>query len=108
MHESPPLAQARGGPAAIEVASDVARQLYYSSSMKQKTSITLSSELLERLDLSIGPGGNRSAVMEKALDAYLTDEERRRREARDLEILDRDATLLNREAKDVLGYQEDS
>jgi metal-responsive CopG/Arc/MetJ family transcriptional regulator len=75
--------------------------------MKQKTSITLSQELLFRLDQLIGPDGNRSAVMEKALDSYLTDEERRRRDARDLEALNRDAARLNREARDVLGYQED-
>jgi metal-responsive CopG/Arc/MetJ family transcriptional regulator len=76
--------------------------------MKRKTSVTLSDELIYRLDRLIGPGGNRSAVLEKALDAYLTDEERRRREARDLEILNRDATKLNSEAKDVLGYQDGS
>jgi metal-responsive CopG/Arc/MetJ family transcriptional regulator len=74
--------------------------------MKQKTSITLSGDLLYRLDRLIGPGGNRSAVLEKALDAYLTDQERRLRESRDLEILNRDAARLNREARDVLGYQE--
>jgi metal-responsive CopG/Arc/MetJ family transcriptional regulator len=75
--------------------------------MKQKTSITLSDDLLRRLDRLIGPGGNRSALMEKALDAYLTEQERRQREARDLEILNRDAKRLNREARDALGYQED-
>ena len=76
--------------------------------MKQKTSITLDEGLLRRLDQLIGSGGNRSAVMEKALEAYLTDEERRRREARDLEILNRNATKLNREARDVLDYQDNS
>lgn len=76
--------------------------------MKQKTSITLDTELLSRLERLIGPGGNRSAVMEQALEAYLTDEERRRREARDLEILNRDAKKLNREARETLGYQDGS
>jgi metal-responsive CopG/Arc/MetJ family transcriptional regulator len=75
--------------------------------MKQKTSITLSEDLLDRLDQLIGPGGNRSAVMEKALDSYLTDQERRQRDARDREILNRDAARLNREARDVLAYQDD-
>jgi metal-responsive CopG/Arc/MetJ family transcriptional regulator len=75
--------------------------------MKQKTSVTLSSALLDRLDRLIGPGGNRSALLERALDSYLTDQERRQREALDLEILNRDAAKLNREARDVLGYQED-
>ncbi len=74
--------------------------------MKTKTSITLSQELLYRLDRLIGPGGNRSAVMEEALGAYLTDRERRRRDALDREILETDAHRFAREARDVLGYQE--
>lgn len=74
--------------------------------MKTKTSITLSEELLYRLDRLIGPGGNRSAVMEEALSAYLTDRERRRRDALDRKILEADARRLTREARDVLGYQE--
>ena len=76
--------------------------------MKQKTSVTLSEDLLYRLDRLIGPGGNRSALLEKALEAYLTEQERREREARDLEILDRDSAELNREARDVLGYQDET
>ena len=75
--------------------------------MKQKTSITLPEDLLRRLDEMIGPGGNRSAAMEKALDSYLTDHERRQRDAQDLELLNRDAARLNREARAVLGYQEE-
>lgn len=75
--------------------------------MKSKTSVTLSRDLLQRLDRLIGPRGNRSAVLEKALESYLTDRERRERERHDLEILERDATRLNREAGDVLDYQED-
>ena len=74
--------------------------------MKTKTSITLSEELLYRLERLIGPDGNRSAVMEEALSAYLTDRERRRRDALDREILETNARRLTREARDVLGYQE--
>ena len=74
--------------------------------MKIKTSITLSEDLVYRLDRLVGPGGNRSAVLERALEEYLTEQERRRRDERDLEILDRDAKKLNREAGDVLGYQD--
>ena len=75
--------------------------------MKTKTSVTLSEKLLERLDRMIGKGGNRSAVLERALDIFLTDHERRRRDHRDLKIFERDAARLNREARDVLGYQDD-
>ena len=75
--------------------------------MKIKTSVTLSEEIVYRLDRLVGPGGNRSAVLERALDAYLTEQERRQRDARDLEILDRDTKKLNKEAQDVLGYQDE-
>ncbi len=74
--------------------------------MKIKTSITLSEEIVCRLDRLVGAGGNRSAILERALDAYLTEQERRQRDARDLEIIDRDSKTLNKEARDVLGYQE--
>ena len=74
--------------------------------MKAKTSITLSEDLLYRLDRLIGPGGNRSAVMEEALSAYLTDREKRRRDERDRKILEKDDRRLAREARDVIGYQE--
>ena len=74
--------------------------------MKIKTSITLSAEIVYRLDRLVGPGGNRSAVLERALDAYLTEQERHQRDARDLEILDRDTKKLNKEAREVLGYQD--
>jgi metal-responsive CopG/Arc/MetJ family transcriptional regulator len=75
--------------------------------MKLKTSVTLSEELLARLDRRVPKGGSRSAVLERALDEYLTDRERYERETRDREILERDADELNAEAHDVLEYQGD-
>ena len=74
--------------------------------MKTKTSVTLSEELLYRLDRVIGPRGNRSAVMEEALQHYLTERERRQRDAHDREILERESKNLAREAAEVLGYQD--
>ena len=70
--------------------------------MRVKTSITLPSELLEAIDKI---SGNRSAFLERAAIAYLTALDRRRREERDLEIINRNAKRLNKETKDVLGYQ---
>lgn len=61
----------------------------------------------EKCVLVVGPGGNRSAVLERALEAYLTDQERRLRDEKDLEILDRNAKKLNEEAADVLRYQDE-
>jgi len=77
------------------------------SGMKVKTSVTLSEEILEQLDRALGPGDNRSAVTERALREYLTSRARLKREADDLEILNRESEALNEEALDVLSYQVD-
>ena len=71
--------------------------------MRVKTSITLPEELLSRLDRV---DKNRSALLERAAEAYLARLERERRDCRDLEIIDRNAARLNREARDTLEYQQ--
>lgn len=71
--------------------------------MRVKTSITLPSELLRQLDLI---DKNRSALLERAARAYLTRLESERRDRRDLEIINRNADRLNREAADTLEYQQ--
>jgi hypothetical protein len=48
---------------------------------------------------------NRSAFVERAARAYLAHLKRGRREARDVEIINRNAERLNAEARDVLRYQ---
>lgn len=75
------------------------------SSMKVKTSITLSPDLLEAIDARAGRGRTRSEFIEAALRAFLDQTRRRERDARDLDILNRRAEPLNREAADVLTYQ---
>ena len=75
--------------------------------MKVKTSVTLSEDLLGQVDRLRRGGGSRSAILEQALREYLANRTRRKREADDLEILNRRADLLNEEALDVLGYQVD-
>ncbi len=70
-----------------------------------KTSITLSRDLLEAIDARAGGGRSRSDFIERALRAFLVDTERRQRDARDADILNRRAETLNREAADVLAYQ---
>ena len=75
--------------------------------MKVKASITLSEELMSRLD-ALAPGyGNRSALIEQAVQHFLVIEEQRLREAQDLAIFDEHAETLNEEALDVLTYQVD-
>ena len=74
-------------------------------SMKVKTSITLSPDLLEAIDARAGRGRTRSEFIEAALRAFLDQTRRHERNARDLDILNRRAEQLNREAADVLSYQ---
>jgi metal-responsive CopG/Arc/MetJ family transcriptional regulator len=71
--------------------------------MRVKTSITLPQELLARLDQV---DSNRSALLERAANAYLAAIERGTRDRRDREIIDRNAERLNEEALDALTYQE--
>jgi metal-responsive CopG/Arc/MetJ family transcriptional regulator len=68
-----------------------------------KTSITLPKELLNRLDRV---DKNRSTLLERAALCYLTQIERQARDRRDIEIIDRNAERLNREAIDTLEYQQ--
>ena len=71
--------------------------------MRVKTSITLPKELLGRLDRV---DNNRSALLERAALVYLAQLERQVRDRRDIEIIDRNAERLNREAMDTLQYQQ--
>jgi metal-responsive CopG/Arc/MetJ family transcriptional regulator len=71
--------------------------------VRVKTSITLPSELLGRLDRI---DKNRSALLERAARAYLARLESEERDRRDIEIIDRNADRLNREAADTLEYQQ--
>ncbi|MBA3974726.1 MAG: hypothetical protein C0504_10990 [Candidatus Solibacter sp.] len=71
--------------------------------MRVKTSITLPRELLARLDQV---DTNRSALLERAANAYLAAIEREDRDRKDREIIDRNAERLNKEALDTLSYQD--
>lgn len=75
--------------------------------MKEKTSITLSRDVLTGIDRLAGSKRSRSAVIEGVLRLYLRQRERARIHARDLEILNRAADRLNAEAEDVLKDQAD-
>ena len=73
--------------------------------MKSKTSITLSAALLEDLDRIVGKTGNRSELIERAVQEYIDRLTRAERDRRDLEILNRSAQRLSGEVRDVLRYQ---
>jgi metal-responsive CopG/Arc/MetJ family transcriptional regulator len=71
--------------------------------MKVKTSVTLPSTLLEEIDRL---NSNRSAFFEQAARLYLAQGAKHDRDAKDAAILERNAERLNREAVDVLEYQD--
>jgi metal-responsive CopG/Arc/MetJ family transcriptional regulator len=73
--------------------------------MKIKTSITLSDELLKAIDKYGRTYKNRSDFIEAAIWAFIGQIIRERQNARDIEIINRNAERLNAEAQDVLAYQ---
>ena len=75
--------------------------------MKVKTSITLSEDLLKTIDKLSRRYKNRSEFIEIALRAFIAQNIRDERNAKDLEIINQNAELLNEEALDVLAYQVD-
>ncbi len=88
-----------------DFAVDIAGAWYYISSMKTKTSITLTSTLLQGLDEHAAEFRSRSDFIEAAIEHYIAYLERQAAERRDLEIINRRADALNKEAEDVLSYQ---
>ena len=73
--------------------------------MKEKTSITLSTEVLRAIDRMAGSKQSRSAFIEAVLAQYLRRRTRAQLEARDLELINKAADELNAEVEDVLRYQ---
>ena len=60
---------------------------------------------MEELDKLVGRNGNRSKVVEVAIQEYLQRLKRDQHYRRELELLNGHAEILNDEAKDVLSYQ---
>jgi metal-responsive CopG/Arc/MetJ family transcriptional regulator len=73
--------------------------------MKVKTSITLSEDLLKAIDERATRHKNRSDFIETAVRAFIAQTIRDEQNTRDLEIINRRADHLNKEAEDVLAYQ---
>ncbi len=74
--------------------------------MKVKTSITISEELLQRVDeRALQFKKNRSDFIEAAVWAFIGQLIRDEQDAKDLETINRRAEFLNQEAADVLAYQ---
>ncbi len=73
--------------------------------MKEKTSITLSREVLTGIDRLAGSKQSRSAFIENVLQQHLRQRARAQRNARDVAIINRNAEKLNRDALDGLDDQ---
>jgi metal-responsive CopG/Arc/MetJ family transcriptional regulator len=74
--------------------------------MKVKTSITLSEDVLKAVDKRTKQQKKtRSDFIEAALRAFIRQLIREEQNARDLEIINRNADALNKEAAEVLEYQ---
>ena len=74
--------------------------------MKDKISITVSQELLEVIDARARQSQrNRSDFIETALRTFIQQLEREEQNADDLEIINRRADYLNREAAEVLSFR---
>jgi Arc/MetJ-type ribon-helix-helix transcriptional regulator len=73
--------------------------------MKEKTSVTLSPEVLAGIDRLAGTRHSRSAVIERVLRRYLQERARKEVQKRDLALLNNAADILNLEAADTLDYQ---
>ena len=79
---------------------------WYNGGMKEKTSITLSKEVLTGIDRVAGSTQSRSAFIEAVLTQYLRKRARAQVEARDLELINKAANELNAEVEDILRYQD--
>ena len=75
--------------------------------MKVKTSITLSKDIVEKIDSLSKSYGNRSALIEKAVRDFIAAQEKLDRDQTDLKLINSQADTLNSEAADVLSYQVD-
>ena len=73
--------------------------------MKVKTSITVEKDLLETVDKLSGKNKNRSEFIEAAIQAYAGERTRATENARDLDLINESADILNQEAFDVLNCQ---
>jgi metal-responsive CopG/Arc/MetJ family transcriptional regulator len=69
--------------------------------MKEKTSITLSKNVLKAIDRLAGSKQSRSAFIEAVLAGYLRQQARAQIEARDLELINKAADELNDEVEDI-------
>jgi metal-responsive CopG/Arc/MetJ family transcriptional regulator len=80
------------------------RRVLRTARKKAKVSLSLSAELIEAADLMAGKA-QRSALVERAVRAYLKQAIRKARNQHDLTLIDARASVTNRESDQVLALQ---
>ena len=83
----------------------VACPWYYISSMKGKTSVTLSRDVIVGIDRLAGTRYSRSALIDRVLRQYLRDRAKAAVQKRDFELINASLDELNAEVEDALEYQ---
>ena len=79
---------------------------WYNGSMKVKTSVTLSEELLKAIKAHArAEAANRSALIEQAMWEYLSSHHRADRDGNDMARINAESAELNKEALDTIDYQ---
>ena len=73
--------------------------------MKEKTSITLSSDILTQVDRNAGSKASRSAFIEDVLREHFKAKVREAINARDLELINKHSVYLARESRELDEYQ---
>jgi metal-responsive CopG/Arc/MetJ family transcriptional regulator len=73
--------------------------------MKQKTSITLSADLIKQIDRNVGKDASRSEFIENVLREHFKAKVRAAIHARDLELINAHIDYLSREARELDDYQ---
>lgn len=73
--------------------------------MRVRTSVTLPKELLIKVDALAGKKHKRSEIVETALRDFVEKESRKELNQHDIEIINKNADLINRQVKETLEFQ---
>ena len=76
--------------------------------MKTKTSLTLSEDLIARIDKLAGSKISRSSYIEQILRDFVDGRAQARKDARAIAAINRHAAQLNAEMSDALSFQANS
>jgi metal-responsive CopG/Arc/MetJ family transcriptional regulator len=73
--------------------------------MKTKTSLTLSEDLIARIDKLAGSKVSRSSYIEQILRDFVDGRAQARKDAREIAAINRHAAQLNAEMSDAISFQ---